>query len=231
MITRTFFTLLLSLAFFATAQADGNYTLEKVDGKYVCRGTVSIKKNDRATFGSAVLWTLDQTLDQTAKNAVKTVNANDLTVSIRPDVKVNDESVQSYSFNLTLKVENGRLHYLISNVKCTPNGFFGSITAVNLDKINTEKKPKQKVLIDKFAALCNEYVPLMISGIKDRNVVISHWDAILQGQVVKGMNGDECILSVGKADTITENPQRTQWQYESGMIIVFENGLVSAVVK
>lgn len=227
---RKFLTLLLLCAC-AAASAQGGCTLEKVDGKYVCQGSVGCGKSDRAIFCGMALWTLDQAVDANAKSAAARADAASLQVSVRPSVQVEDDAVQSYSFNLTLSARNGSLHYAIEKIRCTPKGFFGGITAVSLDKINTEKKPKQKALIDKFATLCGPYVQAMTADIKSRSADVRHWDAITQGQVVKGMTESECVLAAGKPDTVTKNPQRVQWQYESGLLVVFENGRVTAAVK
>lgn len=221
----------LLIGVFSAANAQETYKLENVNGKYVCQGSVNVSKNDKAIYGGMVLWALDQVVDANAKNAATLVNTAELSVSMRPSVQVEDETIQNYSFNLTLQAKNNHLTFLIDNVRCTPKGFFGSITAVNLDKIKVEKKPKHKVLIDEFALLCNSYVQEMIIKIKGRSSNFTHWEAIQQGQVVKGMNENECLIAVGKPDTITQNPQRVMWQYGTGMIVVFENGEVTGLVK
>ena len=48
---------------------------------------------------------------------------------------------------------------------------------------------------------------------------------------MKGMNPKEVILAKGKPLTITENSQRIMWSYDSGTIVMIENGIVSGVIN
>lgn len=206
--------------------ADG-YKLENIDGKYVCRGTFKCPAGPTSAFGSTVLWALEQTVDPKEENA-HAFDAKNLTVAMRPYVA--DSSV-TYSFTLTIKISESNAEFCISDAKATPDGFIGTLTAVRLDKTNIAKKPKQKVYIDNFGTFCNKYAGKMVKDITERKITLKHWEEISKGQVVKGMTPDECVLSLGKPVHVAENSQRTQWTYESGRIVVFENGVVSVVVE
>lgn len=102
---------------------------------------------------------------------------------------------------------------------------------VSLDKLNLEKKPQNKEYVDKFSVLCNQFMQQTMKEILGENIDLSHWEAIINGQVVKGMNPNEVILAKGKPLTVTENSQRTMWSYESGSIVMIENGIVSGVIN
>ncbi len=84
------------------ANADTKYTLEKKDGKYVCQGSVACGNNDKSTFGSAVLWALEQTGDI---NENKTYDAVKMQLHARPMISAGEEAQRSYTFNLTLQVK------------------------------------------------------------------------------------------------------------------------------
>lgn len=226
--------LLVLLLLFTTlyVHAEGNYKLELVDGKYVCQGSSECNTDNKKAFGSAVLWLLEQQLDGKSNDAHRKIDTKNYTVKARMNLDCDgNEVVQNYTFDLIMRVAGGKLDFNICNIRCTPRNFLAGLTNVSLDKINLTKKPKQKVYIDNFDAVCNKYVSDMLAVIRGTNVDLSHWEAIQQGQVVKGMSENECVLAVGKPDNVTSNSQRVQWQYESGMIIVFEGGKVSAVVK
>lgn len=210
------------------ANADTKYTLEKKDGKYVCQGSAACGNNDKSTFGSAVLWVLEQTGDI---NENKTYDALKMQLHARPMISAGEEAQRSYTFNLTLQVKKGTLTFLIDKIRCVPKGFLGGFTTVNFDKINLEKKPGQQEFIDEFATLCDIFAQRMVESIKANDVPMGNWEAIIQKQAIKGMNENECILAMGKPERITQNSQRTQWLYASGAIVVFEKGIVTAVVK
>lgn len=219
------FVTLLSVA----AHAEQTYKLEKVDGKYICRGSVACRLDDRQTFGSAVLWAIEQGDDEkSSKGIMEAYDAKALTVAMKPTIAAGDNN---YVFNLTMQVQGGQLEFLVEKIKCVPKGVLGGFTSVNFDKVNLEKKPERKELIDRFETLCDTYMQNILAEILSKEGNLGNWEAISKGQVVKGMTEKECIMAVGKPASVTENTQRVQWTYESGMIVVFEDGIVTAIVK
>ena len=100
-----------------------------------------------------------------------------------------------------------------------------------MDKLNLEKKPQNREYVDKFSVLCSRFMQQTMQEILASKVDLSHWEAIIEGQVVKGMNTNEVILAKGKPLTITENSQRIMWSYESGAIVMIENGIVTGVLN
>lgn len=217
------------LAASVSVMAEDTYKLENKNGRYICTGTADCGKADKAVFGGAVLWALEQAgASEKAKSAIESYDANKLTMTVKPSVPSGD---YNYNFYLTIQVNDGKMEFLIERIKCVPKGVFGGFSAVTFDKVNLEKKPQQKEFIDRFGAMCDGYVKQMIAEIHSKDMDLTHWEAIVKGQVVKGMTENECLMSVGKPATKTENTQRVQWTYESGMIVVFEEGVVTAVVK
>lgn len=219
------FMTLLSVA----AYGEQTYKLENYNGRYICRGEAACRLDDQQTFGSAVLWAMEQG-DPAAgsKGILESYDAGTHRVVMKPTLPAGDNS---YVFNLTMQVSGGKIEFLVEKIKCVPKGMLGGLTAINFDKVNLEKKPKQKEFIDQFDALCDTYMQRILTEITSKEGNLGNWEAINKGQVVKGMTEKECLMAVGKPATIVENTQRVQWTYESGMIVVFENGIVTAIVK
>lgn len=71
----------------------------------------------------------------------------------------------------------------------------------------------------------------MLDDILNRDINLDNWEAISKGQVVKGMDKDEVMMAIGKPRDITENTQRVMWTYDSGKIVVFENGKVTGILN
>lgn len=76
-----------------------------------------------------------------------------------------------------------------------PKGVLAVFKTMSFDKINLEKKPQYKEYIEKFSVLCNHFIQQTMHEILDSKVELSHWEAIVSGQVVKGMNPKEVILA------------------------------------
>ncbi len=213
----------------SAAHAGNTYTLENKDGRYFSAGAITIGKQDKEIFGAAVLWALEQAgTTEKAKSAIVSYDPNTLKLTLKPSVPSGD---YNYTFLLTMQAKDRKLLYLIEGIRCMPKGVLGAFSTVNFDKVNLTKKPQNKEFIDRFDAILDEYIPIITTAVKGKSMNLTHWEAIVKGQIVKGMTENECLMAAGKPDTVVENTQRTQWTYESGMIVVFENGKVTAVVK
>ncbi len=209
--------------------AQDSYPLIKEGGNYVCKGSKPCKIDEKTTFGSAVLWAMEKS-NYIIENTLK-CDAKKLTLNVGCNVSENENSDKSYTFQLNIAVNKGKIEYLVKDVKCAPKGVLAVFKTISLDKLNLEKKPQNKEYVDKFSVLCNRFMQQTMQEILDSKVDLSHWEAIVAGQVVKGMNTDEVILAKGKPLTITENSQRIIWSYESGAIVMIENGIVSGVIN
>ena len=219
----------LALLSLSTAMADGKYPVVRDGGSYVCKGEENCRLDDKATFGSVVLWALENSGDAEAANMK--CDSKRMTVSMNCSLSENDDADRTYTFHLNMGVKNGKLAFLVNDIKCTPKGVLSMFKTVTLDKLNLEKKPQNKEYVDKFAALCDAFMQKTLSSILSADVNLSHWDAIVEGKVVKGMNLNEVRLAKGNPLTVTENSQRTMWSYESGTVVMIENGVVSGVIN
>ena len=208
-----------------------DYKLEKVNGKYLCRGEVVCKKSDNATFGATVLWALGISKNENGQGAAQKFDTQAMRLIIKPAIIPEGTTEHSYTCLMTIAVMKGKLNFLIEKVKCVPNNVLGTFTAISLDKINLEKKPQHKALIEEFELTCQKFVKGMLDDILNRDINLDNWEAISKGQVVKGMDKDEVMMAIGKPRDITENTQRVMWTYDSGKIVVFENGKVTGILN
>lgn len=219
--------LVIMSAIIATAQ--GKYQLIKEGDKYICKGTETSERDDHSTFGSIVLWAMDNA-NADGGNAMK-CDIKQQTVSMTCSAADQNENDKTYNFSLTLGVSSGHIEFLVKDVKCAPKGVLSVFKTVALDKLNLTKKPQNKEYVDKFSVVCDNFMRQTINAILESKLKVTHWDAITEGQVVKGMTPEETKLAMGKPLSVTENSQRTIWNYESGAIVMFENNIVSGVIK
>lgn len=209
--------------------AQDNYSLTKEGNSYICKGSKPCKIDERTTFGSAALWAMEKS-SNVVENTLK-CDPQKLVLSVGCNIAKNENSDKVYTFQLNIAVNKGKIEFLIKDVKCAPKGVLAVFKTMSFDKINLEKKPQYKEYIEKFSVLCNHFIQQTMHEILDSKVELSHWEAIVSGQVVKGMNPKEVILAKGKPLTITENSQRIMWSYDSGTIVMIENGIVSGVIN
>lgn len=214
-------------AVFSYAQ-DG-YLLTKEGSSYICEGSKPCKIDEKTTFGSAALWAIEKS-SNVVENTLK-CDAKKLSLSVNCNIAEDENSDKVYTFQLNIAVNKGKIEFLVKDIKCAPKGVLAVFKTVSLDKLNLEKKPQNREYVDKFSVLCSRFMQQTMQEILASNVDLSHWEAIVEGRVVKGMNTNEVILAKGKPLTITENSQRIMWSYESGAIVMIENGIVSGVLN
>lgn len=212
------------------AVAQNEYQLVREGNKYVCKGEITCNMDDKSSFGSAVLWALDNVSQSVSPDDAMICDVNKMFLSMKCELSDSGTAGNLYMFCLNITVSNGKLTFLLDNVKCVSKGVLAVFKTVSLDKINLEKKPQQKELIDKFAVLCSQFMQHAVGEIMNTKLSVNHWDAIVAGQVVKGMNANEVKLSRGKPININENVQRTIWTLSSGTVVMFENDIVSGVI-
>ena len=68
-------------------------------------------------------------------------------------------------------------------------------------------------------------------AINNPNLEVKHWPEIKKGIVVKGMNEAEVRLIGGSPRSINNTGERVQWMYSNDFIVIFTNGMVSAVIQ
>lgn len=212
-------------------QAENTYKFEKQGNKYVCQGEIDGKEDDKATFGACVLWALEQTKETDKKSALKKFDLSAMHLTFNPSISLSEVADRKYSFQLILSVNKGKLSFLVQKVKCSPNNVLGMFSSTAIDKIDLQKKPENKVMIDEFTVLCDKYVTEMLRSILSREINLTYWEAAVRGQIVKGMDADEVKMAIGTPEEITENSQRTVWTYADGQMVVFEDGVVTGSLK
>ena len=208
-----------------------DYKLEQINGKYLCRGEAECKHSENTTFGATVLWALEQTKTEKEQGAAQKFDTQSMRLTIKPNIVPEGTTDRSYSCQLTIAVSKGKLSFLIEKAKCVPNNVLGTFTAINLDKINLEKKPQHKMYIEEFDLVCQKFVKGMLEDILNRDINLENSEAISKGQVVKGMDQSEVKMAIGKPRDVTENTQRVMWTYATGKIVVFENGKVTGILN
>lgn len=213
------------------AMAQVTFSMKNDNGKYSCSGCSDCRYDEKNTFGSAVLWTLENELQDKDMKAGAEFDYGHYVIKTYACVS-DDSKENNYMFTLQMAVGNGKISYLVDDIRCIPQkGVFAAMKVVVFDKLNLKKKPQNQTFVDQFNSLCNNYISKAINNILKINPNIKHWDNIAAGQVVKGMFPNEVKLSKGKPINVSENSQRVVWTYDSGTVVMFENGIVTGVVN
>ena len=132
------------------AVAQNKYQVVKEGKKYVCRGEEKCRQDDKTTFGSAMLWALDNAPGIKSQDPPVICDANNMTLGMTCEVEDNVTSDKIYTFQLKITVSESKLAFLVENIKCVPKGVMAVFKTLYFDKLNIEKKPQQMEYIRQF---------------------------------------------------------------------------------
>lgn len=221
--------LLLSFMLLFVMSPASSQTLELTSAGYVCKGAAAANADNRIAFSTALLWALEQeALENDGKMEGK-LDIKKYFLVFKPVLRPSDANYY-YEFEMGLKADGGKMQYEIGNACHVSEGMFGEKKRVKLNKIDLTKTPQRQAYIDQFAEVIKPFVAGLEEALRTKEVGIGHWDAMVQGRVVKGMTEQECRLVMGNPLYVTENQQRKQWTYQMGKVVVFEKGIVVAVI-
>lgn len=71
----------------------------------------------------------------------------------------------------------------------------------------------------------------MLAFVNDTDTNISRWDAIVRGQLEKGMSKTDVYLVLGKPIDTQTSGDTTQFMYNQFTYVFFENGTVKSFMQ
>ena len=220
---RMLFTALLAVLAITT-NAQVSFDVETVDKKRVVRGTESFQKTDNEIFANVVLWAINQ--GPSLKEEI--VDCDFVKRELNMNYNLKKEDAIAYACRLKIKVAQGKLVFLVSDVKMQ-GGLLGAF--LNFDKLNPEKKTKHQDIINEFRSLNNQKIQEMFSYISEHNPVITNWNNVCVNKIDKGMSCDEAMLVYGKPLSIQSDGTKEQYMFSSFVYVYIENGLVISFVN
>lgn len=140
------------------------------------------------------------------------------------DYNIIREGQSSFAAKLTIQVGQGRMVYLINNIKGQTSGFSGMLGAVSFDKMNPEKKPKQKAMIEEFESVNKKELKSLFEYIGQHDMKTGYWTSITENRLEKGMDVNDVILILGKPVDIQKSGETTQYMYNSFTYVFSKTG-------
>jgi len=124
------------------------------------------------------------------------------------------------------------LSFLSSNIVYESKNIFKELKDTPFEKLDTKKKPNQKIYIDEFTLGNSLFLSGMFKFIQTNQYEpITHWEEISKEKVVKGMTRTECKLTAGKPINIRIMGSKERWMFNNDFIVIFEDEKVSSVLK
>lgn len=183
-------------------------------------------------YGKAFLTIYDE--GQTQDYAMMKPNAKDLTFSANLVIPSSEkDSKNAFTADANFKVDGSSLLVTLDDVSMTSKKVVLKLKKRIQDDVLGDNEKKNAQLREAEASI-NAYMQSLFSKIKNSkaNVTDKYWKEIANGNIVKGMSMDECLLSKGKPGTMfKESDYSTQWSYGLYYTIYFSDGIAEEVVK
>lgn len=123
--------------------AQTSFMVTVADKKRIVTGSQEFSKSDKELFANVLLWAIDR--GEHLKETITNCDYDRLRLQMAYAI-VQDEGT-NYTADITIQVSQGRLVYLVSDIKGQPKGMSAVLGATLFNKLNPEKKPKQQEMI------------------------------------------------------------------------------------
>lgn len=223
-LTLYIFSLLLSLT---AIHAQENYKVSISDKHRIVTGSIEVNKADKVIFANALVWAIEQ--GEKYKELLADIDFDKMRMVI--DYNLSNEGESSFTSKLTLQVSQGRLVYLVDNIKGQSSGLASMLGTTLFDKMNPEKKPKQKALIEEFEALNKKGLAKLFDYVRNHDTDVSKWDCIAENRLEKGMTVEDVTMILGKPINIQKSNTTIQYMYNTFTYVFFEDGKLKSFMQ
>lgn len=215
--------LLVGIMMFAQA----NFSVSIANKQRIVTGSQTFQKDDQVIFANALMWAIER--GSQLKELIVDCDYEKLRFTMDYNIIRDEES--SFTTKLSIQVGQGRMVYLVSDIKGQATGLSGMLGAVNFDKMNPEKKSKQKAMIEEFEIVNKKELMALIEYIGQHNTNIDYWQSITENRLEKGMGISDVVLILGKPVDIQKSGDTTQYMYNTFTYVFFEDGKVKSFMQ
>lgn len=209
------------------------YPCTIVEEKYVVTNSIIFPDlSSEQIFINLLLYSIEQ--KDAGKEHFMNLDINQMTISLVTEVKskVYTENQTFYKCANTFKVNNNELSFLSSGMYICSNNLFGELKETPFETLQPNQKAKHKNYINEFTAENSILLNNLLQYIRtNQPEPIKHWTEIADEQIIIGMNSTECLLAVGKPMHIRQNGNQTKWMVNNDFVVIFEDGIVTKVIK
>lgn len=141
------------------------------------------------------------------------------------------KTTTSYEYILAVQVTDGILSFGAYDITAEYREKGILPRKMDIEKLKPQENERHKELVVEFSHLNSKYLHDMARYIADNKINrVTHWDDIKSQNVVKGMNKTEVKLVYGRPVSERVTGKREKWMYPDNAVVIFTNGVVSAVI-
>mgnify|MGYP002623817691 CR=1 FL=1 len=207
--------------------AQANFNVSVANKQRIVTGSQTFQKDDKVILANALMWAIER--GSQLKELISDCDYDKMRFSM--DYNIIRENQASFTAKMTIQVNQGRMAYLVSDIRRQAAGLSAMLGAVNFDKMNPEKKPKQKAMIEEFEIANKKEIKALFDYIDSHDINTDHWNSIIDNKVEKGMAVSDILLILGKPIDIQKSGDTIQYMYNTFTYVFFEDGKVKSFMQ
>lgn len=217
---------LLSYCISNNLLAQNEYGFEQVKGKLTRIGLIDIEIDETEAYANALLWVVNNSGPM--ERVFVSKNPRDKQFTARVKMKNSQDDTRLLNCVLRITVGDGQLAFRLTEMSIQNAKI---PLPVSLEMYFPTKNAKQEEALGFAQSTVEENLSDFEQFILTNNVSITeNWNKLQDNKVVKGMSSDECLIILGKPTMVHQSGEKTQWMYEDGSNVIFEDNLVKAIL-
>lgn len=217
---------LLSCCISNNLLAQNEYGFEQVKGKLTRIGLIDIEIDETEAYANALLWVVNNSGPM--ERVFVSKNPRDKQFTARVKMKNSQDDTRLLNCVLRITIGDGQLAFRLTEISVQNTKI---PLPVSLEMYYPAKNAKQEEVLGFAQSTIEENLSDFEQFILTNNVSITeNWNKLQDNKVVKGMSSDECLIILGKPTMVHQNGEKTQWMYEDGSNVIFEDNLVKAIL-
>ena len=204
------------------------------DGKRVITGFHAFGMSDKVILANSMRWAI-QNVCEVGRDHLFDVNVekNEFSFNVTLEEMVNGKPKYTFYCKARVRINEDKLIYSIYDIQYKTDNLLSLGSVTPLEKLNPEKKPKQKEILDSFEKLASSILNKMFDAVVANECApIEHWQEIHLQRAIKGLKPDECLLAFGKPQNIYEpDSNGIQWSYNLNFVLIFKDDVVVTIIR
>lgn len=207
------------------------YPAPDEDGKLSVSDLIDIEgKSKTAIFTNALVYIYDNF--DSENEVIESIDYESKRFIIARKLKQGSgKNTTAYEYISAFQIADGILSFVSYNIRAEYREKGILPRKLDIEKLKPQENARHRELVEEFSFLNSKILKEMSDYISSTTPEsITHWDDIKEGNAVKGMNKTEVKLALGCPYSERVSGKRTKWMYDNNSVVIFTDGIVTAVM-
>lgn len=207
---------------------------EETDTIAVIRGEVKLKGLTAEQILLSSLVYAQEHFDIDEEEGFESIDYDNMECTLAlKTTKGSNSAETTFTRNLYLKASEGILDFSVYDIECKYREKGLIPRTLNLKNLHPDTNSRHEQLLLDLVSLNSKYIHELSEYIISRKDISSpNFEMLKQNKdVIPGMNKDEVTILIGSPLNKRKSGEKERWIYGNEFVVIFENGVVSKVVR